>query len=132
MCIFARGIRIDAITLRQVAARAGLDSRITEAIRTCDLPDFGEDDAAREIYEFARQILETGDVAYADYSAIVTRWGELGAVELTAVIGYYSMVAMTLNVHRIPLPDDLEASLPREKGLLSQMAPAGVPPVAGT
>ncbi len=58
--------------------------------------------------------------------------GELGAVELTAVIGYYSMVAMTLNVHRIPLPDDLEASLPREKGLLSQMAPAGVPPVAGT
>jgi 4-carboxymuconolactone decarboxylase len=33
------------------------------------------------------------------------RWGERGVVELTGVIGYYTMVSMTLNVHEIPLPD---------------------------
>jgi 4-carboxymuconolactone decarboxylase len=29
----------------------------------------------------------------------------VGVVELTALIGYYTMVAMTLNAHDIPLPD---------------------------
>ncbi len=33
------------------------------------------------------------------------RFGVVGVVELTALIGYYTMVAMTLNAHEIPLPD---------------------------
>ncbi|CUH80980.1 4-carboxymuconolactone decarboxylase [Tropicibacter naphthalenivorans] len=107
------------------AGRAGLDPAIGEAIRTCSLPDFKGDEAAREIYEFARQLVETGNVADADYAAIVARWGEVGAVELTAVIGYYSMVAMTLNVHRIPLPQGMEVSLPIQDGVLSKMPAAG-------
>jgi 4-carboxymuconolactone decarboxylase len=28
----------------------------------------------------------------------------VGVVELTALIGYYTMVAMTLNAHEFPLP----------------------------
>ena len=32
-------------------------------------------------------------------------FGPGGVVELTGVIGYYTMVAMTLNAHEIPLPD---------------------------
>jgi hypothetical protein len=32
-------------------------------------------------------------------------------VELTAIIGYYTMVSMTLNAHEIPLPDGAEAPL---------------------
>ena len=28
-----------------------------------------------------------------------------GVVELTAVIGYYTMVAQTLNAHQLPLPE---------------------------
>jgi 4-carboxymuconolactone decarboxylase len=35
------------------------------------------------------------------------RWGNVGVVELGAVIGYYTLVSMTLNVHQIPLPDDV-------------------------
>ena len=30
--------------------------------------------------------------------------GVVGVVELTALIGYYTMVAMTLNAHEFPLP----------------------------
>ena len=33
-------------------------------------------------------------------------------VELTALIGYYTMVAMTLNCHDIPLPDGVAPPLP--------------------
>ncbi|MFS4581780.1 carboxymuconolactone decarboxylase family protein [Phaeobacter sp. C3_T13_0] len=93
------------------AARAGLDMDIIDAIRVGQPPEFSDDTEAEGIYEFARQLVQTGDVGTATYQAIVDRWGEVGAVELTAVIGYYSMVAMTLNVHRIPLPKGTEATL---------------------
>lgn len=107
------------------ADRAGLAPAIAEAIRTCTLPDFGTDGAAREIYDFAVELLQRGDVSDPAYAAIVARWGEVGAVELTAVIGYYSMVAMTLNAHRVPLPEGYSADLPREEGQLSEMPLSG-------
>lgn len=107
------------------ADRAGLDPAIAEAIRTCSVPEFGSDDVAREIYDFACELVQRGDVSEPTYAAIVARWGEVGAVELTAVIGYYSMVAMTLNVHRVPLPDGVSADLPVEPGKLSEMPASG-------
>lgn len=107
------------------ADRAGLDPAIAEAIRTCSVPEFGDDDAAREIYDYACELVQRGDVSETTYAAIVARWGEVGAVELTAVIGYYSMVAMTLNVHRVPLPPGVSADLPREEDKLAEMPGSG-------
>ena len=106
------------------AAQAGLSSSITEAIRTGHSPKFGEDVEARNIYQFAQEIVQQGDVSSEIYSAIVDRWGEVGAVELTAVIGYYSLVAMTLNVHRVPLPEGVEPALDIEPGKLSDIPSA--------
>ena len=93
------------------AERAGLDIQIIEAISSGKVPDFKDDIAAAEIYEFAVQLVQSGDTDQNSYTAIVKRWGEIGVVELTAVVGYYSMVAMTLNVHRIPIPPGVKASL---------------------
>lgn len=107
------------------ATRAGLDPAIGESIRTCSVPDFGDDDVAREIYDFACELVQRGDVSEPTYAAIVERWGEVGAVEVTAVIGYYSMVAMTLNVHRVPLPDGVSADLPRQDGKLAELPCSG-------
>lgn len=100
------------------AERAGLEPHIIEAIRVGAVPAFGSDLAAAEIYDFAVQLVQRGDTSQSSYDAIIARWDEVGAVELTAVIGYYSMVAMTLNVHRIPLPQGVEATLePNDSGL---------------
>lgn len=93
------------------AAEAGLEPHIIEAIRTGAVPDFADDGAAAEIYDFAVQLVQKGDTDQSIYSAIVARWGEVGAVELTALIGYYSMVAMTLNVHQIPVPPGIPSTL---------------------
>ena len=41
----------------------------------------------------------------AVYAAVQRRWGKRGVVELVAVIGYYTMVSMTLNAHQMPLPE---------------------------
>lgn len=103
------------------AANADLDPAIIDAIRVGEPPAFDADEEGREVYEFARQLVQQGDVDPTAYHAIVQRWNEVGAVELTAVIGYYSMVAMTLNVHRIPLPEGMESTLPDEPGALSDI-----------
>ncbi|MCQ4160001.1 carboxymuconolactone decarboxylase family protein [Roseomonas sp. GC11] len=101
----------------RAAAEAGLDAAIIEAIREGRAPAFTAADEA-EIYEFARQLQGTGQVEEAAYAAIVARWGARGVVELTGVIGYYTMVSMTLNVHDIPLPDGIAAPLrPLAEGL---------------
>lgn len=106
------------------AAQAGLSDDIAEAVRTGSAPQFGEDVEARDIYQFAQEIVQKGDVSSEIYTAIVDRWDEVGAVELTAVIGYYSLVAMTLNVHRVPLPDGVEPALCVEPGKLSDIPSA--------
>lgn len=108
------------------ADRAGLSPTIIEAIRTCTLPDFNGDLVAQEIYDFAAELVQHGDVSEPVYNAVVARWNEVGAVELTAVIGYYSMVAMTLNVHRVPLPAGVTSDLPHEPGKLAQMPVSAV------
>ena len=46
------------------------------------------------------------------YQKALRIWGEKGVVELSSVIGYYSLVAMTLNVHSIPMPEGTHNTLP--------------------
>jgi 4-carboxymuconolactone decarboxylase len=99
----------------KAARDAGLDPACIESIRSGQAPTF-TDAADAEVYEFARSLLQTGNVEAAAYSAIVARFGARGAVELTSVIGYYTMVCMTLNVHEIPLPDDAAPPLAAPRG----------------
>jgi len=54
---------------------------------------------------------QTGSVDAKGHAAVTARWGERGVVELAGVIGYYTMVSMTLNAHEIPLPDGASAPL---------------------
>jgi len=87
----------------QAATEAGLPADVVEAIHQRQPPTFKDpDDAA--VYEFSRQLQLSGNTSIEVYRAITQRWGVRGVVELAAVIGYYTMVAMTLNVHGIPLP----------------------------
>jgi len=108
----------------EAAKAAGLDPAAIDAIRRCEPPRFA-DEADREVYEFTRQMQQTGDIDPAVHAAVTRRWGERGVVELTGVIGYYTMVSMTLNAHQIPLPDGVEPPLvlPSHGGL-SVLPPA--------
>ena len=68
---------------------------------------------------YARELNRTRSVSDATYAEALKHFGERGVVELTALIGYYTMVAMTLNAHEIPLPEGVEPAFPlphREAG----------------
>jgi len=94
----------------EAALRAGLSQDVLDAIKTGASPDFENEDEA-DIYEFARQLQQTGNVDEEIYQRVMRRWGNVGVVVLGAVIGYYTLVSMTLNVHQIPLPDDVSPPL---------------------
>lgn len=102
-------------------ARAGLSAACMEAIRVGQAPDFAGDEEALEVYRYARELVMRGTVTQSVYHAVQKRWDEVGVVELTAVIGYYSMVAMTLNAHHIPLPEGVEANLPTDGDWLFEL-----------
>ena len=98
----------------RIAEKAGLDPEILRAMRDGQAPVFS-DPAQKEVYEFTRELLMRGQVGDDAYLAVKTRWGEQGVVELTAVIGYYSMVAMMLNAHHVPLPAGVDPAFGAEE-----------------
>jgi 4-carboxymuconolactone decarboxylase len=88
----------------RVAAEAGIAPAILDAIREGRSPSFA-DPQERLVYDFARALQQDGRVLDTTYAAARESFGVKGVVELTALIGYYTMVSMTLNAHGIPLPD---------------------------
>lgn len=99
---------------------AGVPQAAVDAIGALRAPAF-TDPADLEVYEFARLLQQTGQVPPDTYAAVRDRWDTRGVVELTAVIGYYTMVSMTLNAHQLPLPEGA-VGLPSAAGLV-ELAP---------
>lgn len=88
----------------RAAAQAGLEGAIIDAIRSGKRPTF-ESAADQTVYDFARLLVSAGRMPASLHEAVQTEWGTIGVVELTALVGYYTMVAMTLNAHELPVPD---------------------------
>ncbi len=94
----------------EMARKAGLAPDVTAAVREGRRPDgAGEDVLA--VHDYALELNERNTVGEANYRRVLARFEALGVVELTALIGYYTMVAMTLNAHEIPLPEGAKPPL---------------------
>jgi 4-carboxymuconolactone decarboxylase len=108
----------------QAARDSGLEEAVIDAIRASSAPTFvhGEE---MLIYEFSRELLSRGQVSDAVYRQVAQRWSAVGVVELTALIGYYSMVAMTLNAHHIETPEGVTPPFDY-RGELTDLPPARV------
>lgn len=100
------------------ARGAGLSEDVIQALLRAESPVF-EDAGDAAVYEFARELQETGRVSPAVYGQVLSELGTVGVVELAAIVGYYTMVSMTLNAHEMPMPDGAApplAPLPAEPG----------------
>lgn len=103
---------------RLEAEKAGIEQPIIEALLAGTVPPgLSPDDAA--VYHYAVELNRHNSVSDTTYGAALARFGERTVVELTALIGYYTMVAMTLNCHEIPLPEGVSPAfpLPQQAGL---------------
>jgi 4-carboxymuconolactone decarboxylase len=57
------------------------------------------------IYAFAKELYRDKRVSDRTYKSVNTLLGDGGTVELVGLLGYYAMVAMTLDVFRMPVPE---------------------------
>jgi 4-carboxymuconolactone decarboxylase len=87
-----------------LAVAAGLPGALLEAVRTGG-PVEPDDPAERAAAVVVAQLLERGDVDDDAWAIAVGQLGEAGAVELTTLVGYYSLLATQMRVLRVPLPD---------------------------
>jgi 4-carboxymuconolactone decarboxylase len=94
---------------KRIALEAGLSPDIAEAIRQRKRPVFGDAGEA-VVYDFALALHSDKRVSQDLYDKAVSIIGADGVVDLTAVLGYYGFVSMTLNVFEVMPPSDV----PRE------------------
>jgi len=86
------------------ARAAGLDPEVITSINYKMEPEFDAPDEAA-VYAFCRQALEQTSVDDDAYARCLELLGEQGLVELTGIVGYYCLVALTLKVFQVPAPE---------------------------
>jgi 4-carboxymuconolactone decarboxylase len=94
----------------KLALEGGLAKETVEAIAANREPQklSGEEKA---VYRFCREVHATGRAGDEAFAAIEGRFGLDGALELIALNGYYTLMAMVLNTAGLPLPGNVEPPL---------------------
>ena len=64
------------------------------------------------VYDYTTELLKNRRVSDATYQRVQARFGDKGVVDLTGIAGYYTFLAMQLNVARYKNPKD-PGKLPR-------------------
>jgi 4-carboxymuconolactone decarboxylase len=85
------------------ARKAGVPEPVIQAIAAGIPASLSGDDAL--VYDFATSFYSTHEVPDAQFNAAVGRFGMRIVVELSSILGYYSMLAIVLNIFRVrPAP----------------------------
>jgi 4-carboxymuconolactone decarboxylase len=92
------------------ARKAGLSEQTIETLRRGGATFETTDEQA--IHDYAIELLRNHRASDATYQRVLAAHGVAGIVELTALIGYYAMVALTLNAHDIGVPEGATPPLP--------------------
>lgn len=92
------------------ARKAGLPDQVIKALNHKQEPVFAHDGEAA-VYAFCRQALEKGQVEDSAFELCQDLLGRQGVMELTVLIGYYCLVALSLNIMQVPMPDGVEPCL---------------------
>ena len=96
---------------KREALKAGLDPAIVDAIARRQPPPI-QDPRAQAVYDYAMALHTHRTVADPIHTAAVSALGEKGVVELVGLLGYYTLVSMTLNAFEIGLPEGEVSDLP--------------------
>ena len=91
-----------------IARDEGVSEAAIEAIRSGAEPPFA-DEAEEAVWRFCVALHETHDVDDETYRRVRELLGQEALTDLIAVSGYYTLLAMTLNVYRVPTPDGSSA-----------------------
>ena len=93
-----------------LAMKGGLNPEIAKAVAEGRRPEKMADDEAA-LYDFCIELNRNRSVSDATYARALAKFGEQGVVDAIGLSGWYTLVAMTLNTARTPLPADAAPAL---------------------
>ena len=88
-----------------IATKLGILPAVIQAIGTGAAEIPFDSDGDRTVVGFVRALLRTGQVPEAEFAAAQALLGEKGTVELTGLVGYYTLLAFQLNTFQVEPPD---------------------------
>jgi 4-carboxymuconolactone decarboxylase len=88
-----------------IALQSGVGAAAVEAIALGQRPTGLRDDESI-VYDYAISSLQKHEVEDELYARATRQFGVVGVVELTSLLGYYSMLALSLNAHRVLPPQE--------------------------
>lgn len=94
-----------------IAEKAGVSPTVIAAIKLGQIPEFGSKDEAA-VHGFVSELLTTGKISDAALAKARALFGDKGAVELSAIVGYYSTCAFAIALAEPVLPDGTRECLP--------------------
>ena len=87
----------------RIARQCGVSDAIIDAICARHQPEF-ENAAEAIVHDVARSALDHGSVPNLLYERAVDALGAERVVEIVILVGYYTLISLTLNVFEVPLP----------------------------
>jgi len=95
---------------KPLGLKAGLSSDVIEAIRTDSAVVFEHDDEA-VVYEVSKTLHVERQIDDALYARATSVLGEKQLVDLIGILGYYTLISMTINAFGVPAPEGFEPEL---------------------
>ncbi len=99
---------------KKIALAEGLDPRTIADIAARKQAPYLRDHHEEVIYAVASTLLGQSKIDATLYARGCATLGEVGMVELVAILGYYCMVALTLNTFELGLPENFAPELAQE------------------
>ena len=98
-----------------IAEREGIAPAVIAAIARRQTPVFERDDE-RLVYQASWQLLKDKRIDDPTWAAATALLGEHGVVDLTGIVGYYTMLSIVMNGAQTPPPPGCELRLPARTG----------------
>jgi 4-carboxymuconolactone decarboxylase len=95
---------------RPLAEKAGVASAVIESIRTGSRPTYGAEDEAI-VHDFAASLHLNRQVDDKTYQRAVNLLGQEAVVDLVGILGYYTLVSMTINAFQVTPPEGSQPEL---------------------
>ncbi|MEO8714027.1 MAG: carboxymuconolactone decarboxylase family protein [Acetobacteraceae bacterium] len=94
-----------------IAEREGISPAVVRAIEHQQTPTFEKADE-QLVYEVSRQLLYDKRVSDTVWTSAEVQLGAQGIVDLTGIVGYYTMLSLVMNGAQTPPPPDCHRRLP--------------------
>lgn len=86
-----------------IAIKAGLKSEIAQALKEGRRPE-GMSEEQTIVYDFTIELQRYKQVSDVTFAKTEKRFGKKGAIDLAGIAGYYTFLAMEMNMARRPAP----------------------------